>query len=121
AARGAGRVRAVDGLSFAVDRGEVLGLVGESGCGKSVPSLSIMRLVPPPGAIVGGRIRLDGDDLLDKNAEAMRCVRGARIAMVFQEPITSLNPVFTIGDQIPAARLPPAGRSRPPAWRRAAR
>jgi len=109
-------VRAVDGLSFAIDRGEVLGLVGESGCGKSVTSLSIMRLVPPPGAIVGGRIRLDGDDLLDKDAEAMRRVRGARIGMVFQEPMTSLNPVFTIGDQIAAAVLAHAGGSRRAAW-----
>jgi len=118
-ATSAGVVRAVDGLSFAIDRGEVLGLVGESGCGKSVTSLSIMRLVPPPGAIVGGRIRLDGDDLLDKDAEAMRCVRGARIAMVFQEPMTSLNPVFTIGDQIAAAVLAHAGGSRRAAWERA--
>ena len=115
-ATSAGVVRAVDGLSFAIDRGEVLGLVGESGCGKSVTSLSIMRLVPPPGAIVGGHIRLDGDDLLDKDAEAMRRVRGARIGMVFQEPMTSLNPVFTIGDQIAAAVLAHAGGSRRAAW-----
>jgi len=115
-ATSAGVVRAVDGLSFAIDRGEVLGLVGESGCGKSITSLSIMRLVPPPGAIVGGRIRLDGDDLLDKDAEAMRRVRGARIGMVFQEPMTSLNPVFTIGDQIAAAVLAHAGGSRRAAW-----
>ncbi len=115
-ATSAGPVRAVDGLSFAIDRGEVLGLVGESGCGKSVTSLSIMRLVPPPGAIVGGHIRLDGNDLLDKDAEAMRRVRGARIGMVFQEPMTSLNPVFTIGDQIAAAVLAHAGGSRRAAW-----
>jgi len=115
-ATSAGVVRAVDGLSFAIDRGEVLGLVGESGCGKSVTSLSIMRLVPPPGAIVGGSIRLDGDDLLDKDAEAMRRVRGARIGMVFQEPMTSLNPVFTIGDQIAAAVLAHASGSRRAAW-----
>jgi len=118
-ATSAGPVRAVDGLSFAIDRGEVLGLVGESGCGKSVTSLSIMRLVPPPGAIVGGHIRLDGNDLLDKDAEAMRRVRGARIGMVFQEPMTSLNPVFTIGDQIAAAVLAHAGGSRRAAWERA--
>ena len=118
-ATSAGPVRAVDGLSFAIDRGEVLGLVGESGCGKSVTSLSIMRLVPPPGAIVGGHIRLDGNDLLDKDAEAMRRVRGARIGMVFQEPMTSLNPVFTIGDQIAAAVLAHAGCSRRAAWERA--
>jgi len=112
-------VRAVDGVSFAIERGEVLGLVGESGCGKSVTSLSIMRLVPPPGVIVGGRIRLEDDDLLDKDAEAMRRVRGARIAMVFQEPMTSLNPVFSIGDQIAAAVLAHAGGSRHAAWERA--
>jgi peptide/nickel transport system ATP-binding protein len=97
---GTGPLRAVDRVSFTVERGEVLGLVGESGCGKSVTSLSIMRLVPPPGRIAAGRILLDGEDLLVKDAEAMRQVRGARIGMVFQEPMTSLNPVFTIGDQI---------------------
>ena len=78
-----------------------------------------MRLVPPPGQIVAGRIRLEGEDLLDKDAEAMRRVRGARIAMVFQEPMTSLNPVFTIGDQIAAAVLAHAGGSRHAAWERA--
>jgi oligopeptide/dipeptide ABC transporter ATP-binding protein len=116
---GAGVVRAVDGVSFAIERGEVLGLVGESGCGKSVTSLSIMRLVPPPGRVVAGRIRLEGEELLDKDAEAMRRVRGARIAMVFQEPMTSLNPVFTIGDQVAAAVLAHAGGSRRAAWDRA--
>jgi peptide/nickel transport system ATP-binding protein len=116
---GAGVVRAVDGVSFAIERGEVLGLVGESGCGKSVTSLSIMRLVPPPGRVVAGRIRLEGEELLDKDAEAMRRVRGARIAMVFQEPMTSLNPVFTIGDQIAAAVLAHAGGRRAAAWERA--
>jgi peptide/nickel transport system ATP-binding protein len=114
-----GTVRAVDGLSFAIERGEVLGLVGESGCGKSVTSLSIMRLVPPPGRVTAGRILLDGDDLLDKDAEAMRRVRGARIAMVFQEPMTSLNPVFTIGDQIAAAVRAHEGGGRRAAWTRA--
>jgi peptide/nickel transport system ATP-binding protein len=114
-----GTVRAVDGLSFAIERGEVLGLVGESGCGKSVTSLSIMRLVPPPGRVTAGRILLDGDDLLDKDAEAMRRVRGARIAMVFQEPMTSLNPVFTIGDQIAAAVRAHEGGGRRAAWARA--
>jgi oligopeptide/dipeptide ABC transporter ATP-binding protein len=115
----AGLVRAVDGVTFTVGRGEVLGLVGESGCGKSVTSLSIIRLVPAPGVIVGGRIRLDGEDLLAKDAEAMREVRGARIAMIFQEPMTSLNPVFTIGDQIAAAVLAHAGGTRREAWTRA--
>src|SRR5437763_4477008 len=112
----AGVVRAVDGVSFAIERGEVLGLVGESGCGKSVTSLSIMRLVPAPGVITSGRVRLDGEDLLAKDDEAMRRVRGARIAMVFQEPMTSLNPVFSIGDQIAAAVLAHAGGGRRAAW-----
>jgi peptide/nickel transport system ATP-binding protein len=115
----AGVVRAVDGVSFTIERGEVLGLVGESGCGKSVTSLSIMRLVPPPGRVTAGRVRLDGEDLLDKDGEAMRRVRGARMAMVFQEPMTSLNPVFTIGDQIAAAVRAHAGVSRRAAWERA--
>jgi peptide/nickel transport system ATP-binding protein len=115
-ATGAGTVRAVEGVSFVIERGEVLGLVGESGCGKSVTSLSIMRLVPWPGRVVAGRILLDGESLLDKDAEAMRRVRGARIAMVFQEPMTSLNPVFTIGDQIAAAVLAHAGGTRRAAW-----
>jgi peptide/nickel transport system ATP-binding protein len=115
----AGSVHAVDGISFAIERGEMLGLVGESGCGKSVTSLSIMRLVPPPGRITAGRVRLDGEDLLDKDDEAMRRVRGARMAMVFQEPMTSLNPVFTIGDQIAAAVRAHAGVGRHAAWERA--
>src|SRR6202051_3853131 len=89
-----GVLRAVDRVSFTIGRGEVLGLVGESGCGKSVTSLSIMRLVPPPGRIAAGRVLFEGEDLLAKDAEAMRRVRGARIAMVFTEPMTSLTPVF---------------------------
>ena len=80
-----GVLRAVDGVSFAIDKGEVLGLVGESGCGKSVTSLSIMRLVPPPGRVAAGRVLFDGEDLLAKDAEGMRRVRGAEIALVFQE------------------------------------
>ena len=115
----AGTIRAVDGVSFAIERGEVLGLVGESGCGKSVTSLSIMRLVPPPGRITGGRVRLDGADLPDTDGEAMRRLRGSRMAMVFQEPMTSLNPVFTIGDQIAAAVRAHGGDSRRAAWARA--
>lgn len=96
-----GEVRAVDGVSFSVRRGETLGLVGESGCGKSVTALSIMRLVPEPaGRIVRGRILLDGVNLLDLRESEMRRIRGNRIAMVFQEPMTSLNPVFRVGNQI---------------------
>ncbi|HXJ83141.1 MAG TPA: ABC transporter ATP-binding protein [Candidatus Methylomirabilis sp.] len=114
-----GILRAVDGVSVTVDRGEVLGLVGESGCGKSVTSLSIMRLVPPPGRIAAGRVLFRGGDLLAKDAEGMRRVRGAEIAMVFQEPMTSLNPVFSIGDQIASAVLAHVGGSRRGAWDRA--
>jgi peptide/nickel transport system ATP-binding protein len=96
-----GLLKAVDGVSFAVRRGEILAVVGESGCGKSMTALSIMRLVPsPPGRIVGGAVRLDGTDLLRLDEAAMRAVRGNDISMIFQEPMTSLNPVFTIGDQI---------------------
>ena len=115
---GQGVLRAVDGVSFTIDRGEVLGLVGESGCGKSVTSLSIMRLVPPPGRIAAGRVVFEGEDLLAKDAEAMRRVRGARIAMVFQEPMTSLNPVFSIGDQIASAVLAHGSAGRRAAWER---
>jgi oligopeptide transport system ATP-binding protein len=96
-----GVVKAVDGVSLAVDRGETLGIVGESGCGKSVTSLSIMRLIPsPPGKIAGGQILFDGEDLLQQSEERMRHIRGNRIAMIFQDPMTSLNPVLTIGRQI---------------------
>ncbi len=97
----AGTVRAVDGVSLMVRKGETLGIVGESGCGKSVTALSILRLIPtPPGKIVGGNIYLDGRDLLKLPEDEMRKVRGASISMIFQEPMTSLNPVFTVGDQI---------------------
>jgi oligopeptide transport system ATP-binding protein len=96
-----GIVKAVNNVSFHVDRGETLGIVGESGSGKSVTSLSIMRLIPnPPGRIVGGQIIFDGDNLLDYTEEEMRHIRGNRIAMIFQDPMTSLNPVLTIGRQI---------------------
>ncbi|MGA8849908.1 MAG: ABC transporter ATP-binding protein [Dehalococcoidia bacterium] len=96
-----GELRAVDGLSYAVKKGEFLALVGESACGKSVSALSIMRLIPyPPGIIVGGEIIFEGKDLLKLSEAEMRSIRGNRIAMVFQEPMTSLNPVLTIGRQI---------------------
>ncbi|MBK8739395.1 MAG: ABC transporter ATP-binding protein [Betaproteobacteria bacterium] len=96
-----GVFRAVDGVSFSIGRGRSLGIVGESGCGKSVTALSIMGLVPqPPGRIVSGEIRFEGTDLLRESAAAMRDLRGNQMAMIFQEPMTSLNPAFTIGDQI---------------------
>ena len=94
-------VKAVDGVSFVIERGETVGLVGESGSGKSVSGLSIMRLVPcPPGRIVGGEVRFEGVDLLQATPDQMRRIRGKEIAMIFQEPMTSLNPVLTIGRQI---------------------
>ncbi len=96
-----GVVKAVNGVSFYVDEGETLGIVGESGCGKSVSVLSVMRLIPqPPGKIMGGEVLFDGQDLLQLGDEDMRQVRGNRIAMIFQDPMTSLNPVLTIGRQI---------------------
>ena len=96
-----GVVKAVDGVSYELNEGETLGLVGESGCGKSVSALSVMRLIPdPPGKIVNGEILLDGEDILKLGMEEMRGVRGAKIAMVFQEPMTSLNPVLTVERQL---------------------
>jgi len=96
-----GVVKAVDGLSYHVDKGECVGLVGESACGKSVSSMSILRLIPyPPGIIVGGQILFKGEDLLQASEDRMREIRGNQIAMVFQEPTTSLNPVLTVGRQI---------------------
>jgi oligopeptide/dipeptide ABC transporter ATP-binding protein len=93
-------VLAVHDVGFSVRQGETLALVGESGSGKSVTALSIMRLVPPPGRILGGSIRFQGHDLMALNESDMRALRGARIALIYQEPMTALNPVFTVGDQI---------------------
>jgi len=99
-----GVVRAVDGVDLYINKGETLGVVGESGCGKSVTALSIMRLIPqPPGRIVEGQIIYNGRSLLDLTSAQMRKVRGKEIAMIFQEPMTSLNPVFTVGEQIAEA------------------
>ena len=96
-----GVVKSVDGVSFVVKKGQTLGIVGESGCGKSITSLSIMQLIEsPPGKIVGGEILFEGEDLLKKSKNEMRKIRGSKIAMIFQEPMTSLNPVFTVGQQI---------------------
>ncbi|PAY08921.1 peptide ABC transporter ATP-binding protein [Bradyrhizobium sp. UFLA03-84] len=115
-----GLFRAVDDVSFTVRRGETLAIVGESGCGKSVSALSIMRLVPdPPGRIVGGSVTLEGTDLLKLDDAAMRDIRGNRISMIFQEPMTSLNPVIRIGDQIiEAVRLHQKVSSKE-AWKQA--
>lgn len=95
-----GLLPAVDDVSFQLDRGKTLGIVGESGCGKSVASLSIMRLVPIPPGEIAGEILFDGADLLKKGNDEMRRIRGNEISMIFQEPMTSLNPVFTIGSQV---------------------
>jgi oligopeptide/dipeptide ABC transporter ATP-binding protein len=95
-----GVVRAVDGIDFHVDRGEIMGLVGESGCGKSVTSLSIMRLIAKPGRIEAGEILFDGEDLLKLRDDKMRSIRGNRISMIFQQPTSSLNPVWNVGRQV---------------------
>ena len=96
-----GVVKAVDGISYSVEEGEVVGIVGESGCGKSVGAMSIMRLVAsPPGRIVGGEVLFEGEDLVQADDERLRDIRGNRISMVFQEPMTSLNPVLTVGRQL---------------------
>ena len=108
-----GVVRAVDGVSLHINAGETLGVVGESGSGKSVTALSIMRLIrEPPGRIAAGEIRYNGVNLLDLSAEQMRKIRGKEIAMIFQEPMTSLNPVFTVGEQI--AEVDPVARGAQP-------
>lgn len=93
-------VKAVDDVSFHVDENETLGIVGESGCGKTISCLSILRLVPKPGRIIGGKIFFDGEDLLAISEKEMTKIRGSRISMILQDPMTSLNPVFTIGDQV---------------------
>jgi oligopeptide/dipeptide ABC transporter ATP-binding protein len=117
-----GGVPVLEDVSFAIAPGETLGLVGESGCGKSVTALSIMRLLPePPARIASGRIVFDSTDLLDLDAERLRSIRGDRIAMIFQEPMTSLNPVFTIGDQIGESLIVHRGASRAAARAEAAR
>jgi oligopeptide/dipeptide ABC transporter ATP-binding protein len=114
-----GIVKAVDDVSFSVAKGETLGLVGESGCGKSVTAMSITRLVSPPGRVVGGQILLNGRDLLGLTEPEMRRVRGAQISMVFQEPMTALNPVLEVGFQIAEAVVAHENVSRQEAWNRA--
>src|SRR5205085_2575928 len=98
-----GVVRSVDDVSFNIAEGELMGLVGESGCGKSITALSIMRLIAPPGKIVAGSISFKGEELTTASAERLRQIRGNDIAMIFQDPMTSLNPVYTVGEQIAEA------------------
>jgi peptide/nickel transport system ATP-binding protein len=115
-----GVARVLDDVAFTVRRGETLGLVGESGCGKSMTALAMMRLIPtPPGRITSGQVALDGTDLLALDASRMRAYRGNRISMIFQEPMTSLNPAFTVGDQIGEAVRLHQGASRSAAIERA--
>jgi peptide/nickel transport system ATP-binding protein len=110
----AGVVKAVDGVSYYIDEQEIIGLVGESGCGKSVSQLSVMQLISAPGEIVGGKVIFEGQDLLKLKAKGpeMRAIRGAKIAMIFQEPMTSLNPVLTINQQLTEMLELHAGKSR---------
>jgi oligopeptide transport system ATP-binding protein len=116
-----GVVKAVDGISFYVNEGETLGIVGESGCGKSVSVLSVMRLIPqPPGKIVGGEVLFEGQDLLKISDNEIRKVRGNKIAMIFQDPMTSLNPVLTIGRQIEEALELHMGMNKEEARKRSA-
>ena len=115
-----GVVRAVDGISFTVETGKTLGIVGESGCGKSMTAYSILGLIPqPPGRIAGGEVFFEDTDLLKLSPRQIRGIRGNDIAMIFQEPMTSLNPVFTVGEQIAEAIRLHRGADRKSAWRRA--
>jgi oligopeptide/dipeptide ABC transporter ATP-binding protein len=112
-----GLVRAVDGVTFSVEEGETLGIVGESGSGKSVTCLSILRLIPPPGGrILGGRVLIDGEDVMAMSAKAMRRVRGRLVAMILQDPMTSLNPVYTIGNQVAEPLKIHQGLDKKSAW-----
>ena len=110
-------VRALDGVSLEIEEGQTFGLVGETGCGKSVTALSVLRLIPfPPGKIVGGEIRFRGRNLLELSEEEIRSIRGKEISMIFQEPMTSLNPVFRVGDQMSEVIRLHQGLSRSQAW-----
>ncbi|MDH4207690.1 MAG: ABC transporter ATP-binding protein [Anaerolineae bacterium] len=114
-----GVVKSLDKVSLDIDRGQLLGLVGESGCGKSTLGFSLLRLIPAPGRIVGGSIVFDGEELLDKDEEYMRHVRGKRISMVFQDPMTSLNPLQKIGDHLVETITTHEAVSKEEAWKRA--
>jgi oligopeptide/dipeptide ABC transporter ATP-binding protein len=117
--RGTRVTRAVDGVSFTLDAGETLGIVGESGCGKTTLALSLLRILPPAARNVGGEIRFEGEDLLTKSASDMRKIRGKRIAMILQDPMASLNPLFRIGDQVAESMRVHDSASRPAAWTKA--
>lgn len=115
-----GVAKAVDGVSFILQKGETLGIVGESGCGKSMTSLSLLRLVPsPPGKIINGEIFLNNTDILKLSDEELRKIRGNKISMIFQEPMTSLNPVLSVGEQIAESIRLHQGLSRKEAWQKA--
>jgi peptide/nickel transport system ATP-binding protein len=114
-----GVVKALDGVSLDIDRGRLIGLVGESGCGKSTLGFSLLRLIPAPGRIVAGSIIFDGEELLDKDEEDMRHIRGKRISMVFQDPLTSLNPLQKIGDHLVETITTHEAVSKKDAWTRA--
>ncbi|MCA1639827.1 MAG: ABC transporter ATP-binding protein [Acidobacteria bacterium] len=115
----AGTVKAVNDVSFYIDEGELLGLVGESGCGKSITALSVMRLITAPGKIVGGSVKFKGEELISASNERMRQIRGNDIAMIFQDPMTSLNPVYTVGEQIAEALRLHRKLNKETAWKAA--
>src|SRR5204862_7029527 len=118
-AQGTRVVRAVDEVSLRIHAGETLGIVGESGSGKSTLALTIMRVLPPAARIVGGRMLFEGEDLVQKSDEEMQHIRGKRIAMILQDPMVSLNPLFTIGDQVAEPIRVHEGERRASAWSRA--
>jgi ABC-type glutathione transport system ATPase component len=118
-AQGTRVVRAVDDVSLRIHAGETLGIVGESGSGKSTLALTILRILPPAARIVGGRMLFEGEDLLERSDSEMRHIRGKRIAMILQDPMASLNPLFTIGDQVGEPIRVHDGASRATAWARA--
>ena len=115
----AGEVKAVNGVSFKLDRGKVLGIVGESGSGKSVTVYSIMQILAPAGRIVSGSIMFDGQELVGAGEKVMRDIRGNKISIIFQDPMTSLNPTYTIGHQLMEAILLHTDRNKEQAWERA--
>ena len=115
----AGEVRAVNGLSFDLDRGRTLGIVGESGSGKSVTAYSILQILADTGRIVSGSIRLDGQELVNAGEKVMHDIRGNKISIIFQDPMTSLNPVYTVGNQLMEAIMLHTDRNKQEAWDRA--